>query len=246
MHCWVREETGLRQLFRNEFPTQLMENGRWYSRFDVTDLQDHSVIGYLYQPIVVQEPNVPEEFELAKAIRAAKSLGTGVTLSFNITPSPLALVEKGSDIESTWKAAEEVRDVHRHYNETIGQSVRQLALAGIAVVWLFKLSSSNAINLPRSFVMPLLLFVITLTLDFMHVALGSLLFGRSISALLTRWSNPQGLSGLNKLLYRKEEIQGAVLLGSPALRVLFWTRVVTLALGYFLLIMAVSKFTTLI
>ena len=183
MLCWVKEENGLRQLFRNEFPNELMENGRAYCRFEVIDLNDKSIIAYLYQPLAVQLPNVPDSFALADEIRKAKRLGDGVALTFDIVPSSSTKVEQGFGLEANMQMAEEVRNLHKHYNENTNQSVRQLAFAGIAVIWLFKVGLTDAIYLPRSVIAPLLLFVITLALDFAHFALGSLIFGRRISEL---------------------------------------------------------------
>src|SRR5215213_6125443 len=218
MLCWVREGDSLRQLIREDFPNQLLENGQWYARFNITDLHNKALMGYLYQPMLVRVPNSSEEIQLAEAIRAAKSLENNATFSFDITPSPPPPLEQGFGKEGNKQAAEEVRNLHKHYNENINQSVRQLAFAGIAVVWLFKVNASNTINLPRSFIWPLLLFVITLALDFIHFVVGSLLFGRSISTLFAKWTNPQGLSDWHHKFYRKEEVQGMVLMGSPILR----------------------------
>jgi hypothetical protein len=246
MLCWVREGNSLRQLFREEFPHQLFENGRWFARFDITDLQDKSLIGYLYQPIVILQPNFPEEFQLADAIRAAKALEENVSLSFDVTPSSPPQAEQGFGFEGNRRAAEEIRDLHKHYNQNTSQYVRQLAFAGIAVIWLFKINSLPNIDLPRSFISPLLLFVITLMLDFIHFALGSWLFGRNISTLFARWADPRGLSGWSGKFYRKEQVQGVVLMGSPALRLIFWTKVTTLALGYTVLIVILIRLTALI
>lgn len=247
MLCWVREDNNLRQLFRQDFPYQLFENGSMYGRFDITNKQDNTVIGYLYQPIIVRIPNSLEEMQLASAILAAKPLEPGIPLTFELTPSPPPQVEQGFGHDANQKVAEEVRNLHKHYNENTTQSIRQLAFAGIAVIWLFKLNSLPNIDLPRSFIGPLLLFVITLALEFTHFALGSLLFGRSISALFANWTDPQGLSGWRrKFLYKKEEVQGSALMGSPVLRFIFWMRVITLAVGYILLIVILSRLTALV
>jgi len=59
---------------------------------------------------------------------------------------------------------------------------RQLAFAGIAVIWLFKKDSSGELTIPRDLVFPGMFIVVSLILDMLHYCVASVtwrLFYRS-------------------------------------------------------------------
>lgn len=55
-------------------------------------------------------------------------------------------------------------------------ATRQLALAGIAVVWIFKVQDGQNISVPRELLAPALFFVVALALDLLQYALASLIW----------------------------------------------------------------------
>jgi hypothetical protein len=69
-----------------------------------------------------------------------------------------------------------IKEVRKHvdaFSSKASELSRQLAFAGIAVVWIFKNSGQNAI-IPNDFLLPLLLLVLTLVFDFLQYVLGSI------------------------------------------------------------------------
>lgn len=67
----------------------------------------------------------------------------------------------------------EVRALSDTFSSKASELCRQLAFAGIAVVWVFKTTNQNAL-LPNEFLLPLFLFVVTLGVDFLQYVLGYL------------------------------------------------------------------------
>jgi hypothetical protein len=58
-----------------------------------------------------------------------------------------------------------------------GDVARQLALAGIAVVWLFKVDSGGVVTLPKVLVLPTFAFAISLAMDLMHYLVATVTWG---------------------------------------------------------------------
>jgi hypothetical protein len=53
---------------------------------------------------------------------------------------------------------------------------RQLAFAGIAVIWIFKKEANTLVSIPAEFHFPLLCFVISLTADISQYVLGTIIW----------------------------------------------------------------------
>ena len=73
-----------------------------------------------------------------------------------------------------------VKDCHENYYFNTGkvsEIIRQLGLAGIAVVWLFKTDVGDAIVLPRPVVWAAILVLVGLLVDLTQYIAGSLCWG---------------------------------------------------------------------
>ncbi len=57
---------------------------------------------------------------------------------------------------------------------------RNFAFAGIAIIWIFKISKEDFIDLPNELYLPLLLFVFSLFLDLLQYIIGYLLWSRYV------------------------------------------------------------------
>jgi hypothetical protein len=55
-------------------------------------------------------------------------------------------------------------------------ATRQLALAGIAIVWIFKVQDAQSVSVPRELLLPALFFVIGLALDLFQYAVAALIW----------------------------------------------------------------------
>ena len=62
---------------------------------------------------------------------------------------------------------QEAKDTFYEASDTLSENVRKLFFAGIAVVWIFRVTSGNAaaVELPRELLVPLGVFVLGLVLD---------------------------------------------------------------------------------
>lgn len=69
----------------------------------------------------------------------------------------------------------------------VGATTRNLSLAGIGIVWVFKVEQNGSSYLPRDLVLPALFFVISIALDFFQYAYNAIAFG--IVARLNRDKN---------------------------------------------------------
>lgn len=76
---------------------------------------------------------------------------------------------------------EELRTLVDHYRKELSSAVRQLGLGGLAIIWLFKVTSGQGteamIELPPSLLWPLIFLVLALGADFLLWALGSVYWG---------------------------------------------------------------------
>ena len=69
-----------------------------------------------------------------------------------------------------------VENYYTHSGKT-SEIVRQLGLAGIAVIWLFKQDSKQFAQIPVDLKLPLFLIIIGLTCDLLQCAVSTLIWG---------------------------------------------------------------------
>lgn len=71
-----------------------------------------------------------------------------------------------------------VRGNYEYHTGKVSELTRQLAFAGLAIIWLFKTGQDGAFKLPPSLVAPLFLLVLTLSLDWLQYAVASVVWDR--------------------------------------------------------------------
>jgi hypothetical protein len=69
------------------------------------------------------------------------------------------------------------RDTYDYYSSQASNNTRQLAFAGIAVIWLFKIGDDSKPLIPPELVLPLGLLVLTLAFDLLHYVAGTVVWG---------------------------------------------------------------------
>jgi hypothetical protein len=69
----------------------------------------------------------------------------------------------------------EIRDIHQFNTGKASEITRQLALAGIAVIWLFKTTSTST-PIPKAYLLPLWFFLAALLLDLMQYVIAGLVW----------------------------------------------------------------------
>lgn len=66
-----------------------------------------------------------------------------------------------------------VRGNYEFHTGKVSELTRQLSFAGLAIVWLFKTGQDGAFKLPLGLVSPLILLILTLSLDWLHYAVAA-------------------------------------------------------------------------
>lgn len=71
---------------------------------------------------------------------------------------------------------EEVKKEYHIYTDAISKIARQLAFAGIAVVWIFKTDAPSGPKVPHVLLWPMFFLVLTLALDFLQYGYGAVMY----------------------------------------------------------------------
>lgn len=71
----------------------------------------------------------------------------------------------------------DARDIYYFYSGKTSDLVRQLGLAGIAVVWIFKRDVQGVPKLPNELLLPLGLIIVGLALDLLQYAIATSVWG---------------------------------------------------------------------
>ena len=104
---------------------------------------------------------------------------------------------------------------------------RQLAFAGIAFIWIFKLENSGAITLPDNLQKPVILLVTCLTFDLLQYIYGAAAWG-----LFYRFQEKKLTPGPNRA---DTDIRANKFINWPS-NFLFWGKLIAIAIAYFLLL----------
>jgi hypothetical protein len=68
------------------------------------------------------------------------------------------------------------RDTFYTFSAKASDLTRQLAFAGIAIIWLFKKEATSGFSIPEPLLLPGLLIVVSLALDLLHYCLASVIW----------------------------------------------------------------------
>ena len=117
----------------------------------------------------------------------------------------------------------DARDNYYFHSGKTSDLIRQLGLAGIAVIWVFKFSSSAPPKIPQDLLLPLLLIVFGLTCDLLQYAVAAAIWGF--------YQRKKEKSGISEDIDFKAPRQ----LNWPAIA-FFWVKVVAIVLAYCLLL----------
>jgi hypothetical protein len=122
----------------------------------------------------------------------------------------------------------DARDLYYFYSGKTSDIVRQLGLAGIAVVWLFKQEVGGAPKVSEPLLLPLALIVLGLALDLLHYAVATAIWG-SYQRLKER-------GGVGE----DDEFKAPRQLNWPGLT-FFWLKVVAIATAYVVLLTHLAR-----
>lgn len=118
---------------------------------------------------------------------------------------------------------QKIYDAYDSYSGKASSIVRQLAFAGIAVVWIFRIGNSNAVSaIPAALLLPLTFFVATLAADFLHYFAATIMY-RLFYAYLEHThdthSGDKDIGGIPWWINLPGDL-------------LFWTKCVVMVFGY--------------
>lgn len=119
------------------------------------------------------------------------------------------------------------RESYDYYSETASEVARNLAFAGIAVVWLFTVVTDGNLMLSGKLLFGIFFFVLSLALDLLHYAISALIWGA-----YARMHEHEG-SGDSKIVRPNDaDIPDPPnFVNWPALA-FFWLKIISVAVGY--------------
>lgn len=142
--------------------------------------------------------------------------------------------------EQATEVVADLRDISAKWTKEISTIVRQLALAGLAVIWLFKSDLHNGFALQFDLLLPTILLIIALIFDFSHWALGAMVW-----SLDRRYHMQVDLNRIESLvvrmLFRTERVRGAVGFRLRPTLYLLIAEIAFIAMGYSALLVALWK-----
>src|SRR5947207_208420 len=70
------------------------------------------------------------------------------------------------------------KEEYYEFSKLASENARKAAFAGIAIVWIFRVTSGATPQIPRGFLGPVICFVVAIGVDLLHYILGSVIWGR--------------------------------------------------------------------
>ncbi len=71
-----------------------------------------------------------------------------------------------------------LKEDYNYHTTKASDVARQLAMAGLAIVWIFKIGDGNKIKIPDDLLYPLGMFALALSLDLLQYIVASIILGR--------------------------------------------------------------------
>lgn len=124
------------------------------------------------------------------------------------------------------------------FREKTGDIARQLAFAGLATIWLFRLEHSGTGLLPSNLILPTFMLVLTLALDFLEYVSGTFVWSIKPSTIIDKLNHDRYWF---KLLFSFDHTtDGSSHITSRPVRVFFWLKVFSILSAYALLLTALA------
>ncbi len=122
----------------------------------------------------------------------------------------------------------EVREAYYEYSRKTSEITRYLGLAGIGVIWIFRVQAGDKVSLPRELILPTALLIIGLALDLIQYIAGSLIWG-----IYGRFKE-------RRVGGEQDEFKAPRELNWPTL-FFFWLKLVPITVAYYLIISFLCK-----
>lgn len=113
---------------------------------------------------------------------------------------------------------------------------RQLSFAGIAIIWIFKNETDGNINIPNELIIPIILFVISLMLDFVQYV-----YGATAWTIFFRYHEKQKVKHTDKKEYKNDNIKASKVLSNISYFGFFYPKIIANLVGYVFMIIYLLK-----
>ena len=113
------------------------------------------------------------------------------------------------------------RELYYFFSGKVSDIVRQMALAGIAIIWVFR--DPTQMRVPRELITPAILIVAGITLDLFHYVAGTLVWG-----IYARRQEKTGRKD-------DENVSPSARINYPSL-LFFWTKIPVVLAAYILIL----------
>lgn len=127
---------------------------------------------------------------------------------------------------------EKYKEEAQYFTGKLSDINRYLAFAGIAVIWIFKQEIQGDYNIPNELFIPLLLFIVSLVLDFFQY-----IYGATIWTLFFRYHEKKK----SKESEYKDDIKAPKILSNISYVCFFYPKVISNFVGYIILIIYLSR-----
>jgi len=115
---------------------------------------------------------------------------------------------------------ERVRETYDYHSGKVSEIVRQLGLAGVALIWIFKVDGPDGtIRIPFELLVAARYIVAALAIDLLHYLIGTALWG-----LFNKFKEHQRIG-------EAKDFEAPGILNYPAI-LAFWSKVVLMGLAY--------------
>ena len=118
---------------------------------------------------------------------------------------------------------EDCRKAYYDFSRKTSEIVRYLALAGIAIIWIFKQENNKNFSIPETLVLPSILLIIGLSFDLLHAITGVITWG-----CFNRRKEIEGVA-------EEEEIEAPGWISWPG-DFFFWAKILSIVVGYFFIL----------
>ncbi len=131
-----------------------------------------------------------------------------------------------ADQENHKKTVTDYRKDYEYYTGKASDINRNLALGGIAVIWIFKTTTNGNISIPDQLILPLFCLVISLSLDLLQYIVGGLIW-----CIYFKYKECQVHNGSIGL---EDDIEAPNIL-PIIIHIFYWSKIVATIIGYYLL-----------
>ncbi len=126
------------------------------------------------------------------------------------------------------------RKDYYNYSSKTSDVVRNLGFAGIAIIWIFKTDVEGKYSIPAEFLPAGTTIIFSLFLDLLHCVIGTAIWG------IFQWRKDQDPN-----VTEDEDIEAPKHINLPA-NILFWGKIITMLIGYLLLLCILGKMLTIV